>query len=438
MDERPVVTAFLRHGGEVLLLERSEAVGSYVGRWGAVAGHAEGPPERWVRREIAEETGLEVGDITEIRAGEPFDVPDESLGVRWRVHPYLFEADSRSVTTNAEAATHDWVPPTAILDRETVPELWTSYDRVRPTVPTIEADRHHGSAWLSYRALDLLRDEAALRAHDRTADATVDGSVAAVAETLLAARPSMPALANRVNRAMADAMGIHDEATDAAGAPATAAVEEHAQTALEAAIAADREAAAVAAEYVADERVATLSRSGTVTGALAAGAPAAVLVAESRPGREGVGVAESLRASLPPAATVTLTSDANLAAAVEGWGADLGLVGTDTVQPTGAVLNKVGSRALALACAYEGIAFYAAAATDKVSAQRVHEREPRDAESLYDGDADLDVANPTFDETPANRVTAVLTEAGPLDAGELAAVAASHRRNATWRDRVVR
>ena len=40
-----VVTVFLRNGGAVLLLRRSDEVGSYRGRWGAVAGHAEGGPD---------------------------------------------------------------------------------------------------------------------------------------------------------------------------------------------------------------------------------------------------------------------------------------------------------------------------------------------------------------------------------------------------------
>jgi len=39
MDERAVVTCFLRNDGEVLLLCRSDAVGSYRGQWGGVAGH---------------------------------------------------------------------------------------------------------------------------------------------------------------------------------------------------------------------------------------------------------------------------------------------------------------------------------------------------------------------------------------------------------------
>ncbi|MFB6095104.1 MAG: NUDIX domain-containing protein, partial [Halodesulfurarchaeum sp.] len=57
MDATPVVTVFLRNEGAVLLLRRSEEVGSYPGAWGAVAGHAEGDPESQALAEVEEETG---------------------------------------------------------------------------------------------------------------------------------------------------------------------------------------------------------------------------------------------------------------------------------------------------------------------------------------------------------------------------------------------
>ena len=44
MDERAVVTCFLRHGTEVLLVRRSDAVGFYQEQWGGVSGYAEGTP----------------------------------------------------------------------------------------------------------------------------------------------------------------------------------------------------------------------------------------------------------------------------------------------------------------------------------------------------------------------------------------------------------
>jgi hypothetical protein len=39
LDTTAVVTVFLRHGADVLLCRRSEAVGTYSGAWGGVAGY---------------------------------------------------------------------------------------------------------------------------------------------------------------------------------------------------------------------------------------------------------------------------------------------------------------------------------------------------------------------------------------------------------------
>ncbi|ELK44964.1 translation initiation factor aIF-2B subunit alpha, partial [Haloferax sp. BAB-2207] len=39
-----VVTVFLRHDGRVLLTRRSDAVGTYQGRWAGVSGYVEGDP----------------------------------------------------------------------------------------------------------------------------------------------------------------------------------------------------------------------------------------------------------------------------------------------------------------------------------------------------------------------------------------------------------
>ncbi|WP_276273874.1 NUDIX domain-containing protein [Haloarcula litorea] len=431
MDERDVVTCFLRDGGEVLLLRRSESVGSYRGQWGGVAGHVaddEGrdrAPETAARAEISEETGL--GDaVTLVRAGDPFTFADEDCGTRWTVHPFLFDCDARDVTANEETTETAWVHPPAILRRETVPRLWTAYDRVRPRVATVRDDREHGSAWLSLRALELLRDEAALAAVGRrdeheTPDRDGDDwpALAALARRVRDARPSMAVLTNRVNHAM--------HAVGEGGTPA--AVERAAREGVERAVGADRQAAERAAAALPD-RVATLSRSGSVAAAIRGGDPAAVLVAESRPGGEGVGVAESLA----DAADVTLTSDAALAFELVAWDADCLLVGADRVLSDGRVVNKAGTRGAALSARATGLDRLVVAAGDKVAADDGYDLEPRAGTELYDGDADVAVANPTFDVTPADAVTAVVTEDGRLDGDDVADLAATHREWAAWDD----
>ena len=417
MDEQPVVTCFLRNDGEILLLRRSDAVGSYRGQWGGVAGHVgdddgrERDPETAARAEIAEETGL-ADAVALVRSGEPFAVEDGDR--RWLVHPYLFDCDSRAVEPNEETAEFEWVHAPEILRRETVPRLWTSYDRVRPRVATL-ADRTHGSAWLSLRGLETLRDEAALAGGAERSDDWA--TLADLARRLRDARPSMAVLENRVNRVLTAAS---DERTPEA-------VERAARGAVEQSVDADREAAALAADAVGD-RVATLSRSGTVAAALRSATPEAVLVAESRPGGEGVGVAESLTA----VADVTLTTDAAFPFELAEWGADAVLVGADRVLPDGSVVNKAGTRGAALAAAQAGIDCLVVAASDKVAAEGGYDLEPRERGELYDGDADVAVANPTFDVTPADAVSAVLTEQGRLSTAEVGAVAAAHREWAAW------
>jgi len=429
LEERDVVTVFLRHDADVLLLCRSDEVGSYSDQWGGVAGHvgdsdwADGHPDGAAHREIREETGLDPdADVTLVRRGDPFAVEDRDLGVRWTVHPYLFDATTRTVETNYETTEIAWVPPPEILRRETVPDLWTSYDRVRPTAETVADDHEHGSAWISVRALETLRDGAAL-ASERGGDWR---DLATTARTLRDARPSMPVVANRVNRVMAAAS---DDRTPEA--VASAAGDE-----IERALAADAEAAKHAAERL-PSRAATLSRSGTVFAALRATGPETVLVAESRPGGEGVGVAERLASETD--ATVTLTTDAALAEQLATTGVEAVVVGADAVLPDGSVLNKVGTRAAATVAANEGVDCLVVAASDKVvpapegeGGQPRIDREERDAREVYDGDADVEVVNPTFDLTPADVVDAVVTEDGALDADAVGEIAKRHRERARW------
>ena len=410
MGETHVVTAFLRHDSDVLLTRRSDAVGTYQGHWAGISGYAEGDPDAQVWVEIREETGLDDADVSLVRAGDELRVADGDR--HWVVHPYLFDAAIRDIAPNEELAAVEWVPPTAIRDpdRETVPGLWDAYDRVRPTVASIAADHEHGSAYLSLRALDVLRDEAAI-AGDWDA-------IAGIARDLLDARPDMAAVRNRVNRVMF-------EASESDRTPT--AVERAAIAVSRTAASADADAAAEAAELLAGRRVATFSRSGTVLDALLDGDPSSVAVSESRPGREGVAVAEELAAA---GLDVTLTTDANLPNLLEN--SDLVLVGADSVHPDGGVVNKVGTRALALAARASDVPVYVVCAADKVTTDPTTPTEQADPEALSD-DQGVRVENPRFDVTPADLVTGLVTEGGIMArVDEVRERAEEHRRIAGW------
>jgi translation initiation factor 2B subunit (eIF-2B alpha/beta/delta family)/8-oxo-dGTP pyrophosphatase MutT (NUDIX family) len=423
MDRAAVVTCFLRREGEVLLFRRASDAGTYPGRRGTVTGYVEHEdPLSTARMEIREETAL--ADFELARRGEPVTVRDHDLDREWTVHPFLFDAGGREVRTNEETATAEWTAPTAILRRETVPDLWRSYDRVRPTPETIAGDEAHGSAYLSIRALEVLRDEAGL---STTRDDGID-AVRSAARDLLAARPGMAALRNRVNRVLADA-----------GTPS--AVEAAAVSGIERAIEADGEAARRAAGTI-EGHVLTLSWSGTVLDALRA-ARENVTVAESRPAREGIDAAESLADA---GLDVRVCTDAAMARllATDGVDAhenaatgpiDCVLVGADTVLPDGRVVNKTGTRTAAIAADRDGVPVYAVAATDKISTDATVHLESGPPEAVYDGTRAIQAANPTFDVTPAEHVAGVITERGVLSADDVGEVADELRDLAAWRDR---
>ncbi|MFW6049411.1 MAG: helix-hairpin-helix domain-containing protein, partial [Candidatus Bipolaricaulota bacterium] len=69
------------------------------------------------------------------------------------------------VAVDAAATVDDaeWVAPTALLHGAASSAEWYRYQRVAPTVRSITADGEHGAAYLSVRALEVLRDRAALQ-----------------------------------------------------------------------------------------------------------------------------------------------------------------------------------------------------------------------------------------------------------------------------------
>lgn len=424
MDDRDVVTCVLRHGTEVLACRRSGDVGTYPGRWGFVSGYAESSPAELARREIDEEVGL-LEHCSLVRSADPLAVEDDALGIRWHVHPFLFECASTDVEPNEEVAEHEWVQPPAVRRRGTVPRLWETYRAVGPTLETVRRDDDHGSARVSLRALEVLRDRAAEVA---TTDVDSPGAtetgggyedVADCARELRDARSSMGVVATRIDRVMATAE------------PTPGSVLERAEAACERAVTADDDAAERGADVV-GERVLTLSRSGTVMAALRRADPDAAVVAESRPAREGVEVAEELAAA---GIDVSLCVDAAMAHAVEREAVDTVLLGADTVLADGTVLNKTGSRLAALAAAASddrAVDCLAVCSRDKIVPGTEPALESGSPDAVYDGDADLRVLNPTFEAVPPALVDGVVTEDGTLSTEAVAAVAAEHEALADW------
>lgn len=136
MKEVSVVTSFLLRrtgeGEQVLLLKRSHRVGTYRGKWSAVSGFLEREsPLEQALVEIEEETGLRAEDVRPISQGEPLQVVDEELSVRWTVHPFLFEAlKPEAVRLDWENVEIRWADPEEVRQADTVPGLAEALERV--------------------------------------------------------------------------------------------------------------------------------------------------------------------------------------------------------------------------------------------------------------------------------------------------------------------
>jgi ADP-ribose pyrophosphatase YjhB (NUDIX family) len=133
VEEVEVVTSFLeRADGRILLLERSEKVGSFRGHWAGVSGFLEdATPLDQALREIREETGLASDDLELTVAGTPVLARDGSRV--FVVHPFRFLTRNTEIRIDWEHNRAEWVVPTEIGRRRTVPKLdraWESVMRV--------------------------------------------------------------------------------------------------------------------------------------------------------------------------------------------------------------------------------------------------------------------------------------------------------------------
>lgn len=424
MQPAAVAVVFVRSEGEILLRSERESDDTWD-RARVPTGMAGETAREMAQHAIKTGTPLHPGQVECVREGEPFDTssapgsavasPNQETDAQSnsddsvRIYPFLFDCAEQFTD---EPSVTEWISPPTLLDQSYTALLWRAYDRVRPSVETVESDTEHGSTTLSIRALEVLRDESALISRGDSQFSAVE----AVARELVTARPAMTAVSNRVLQALASTDPVTPEQV------ATSAHE-----GIASALRADDDAATRCADRIAGERVATLSRSGTVLEAIETGDPSAVLVAESQPGGEGVWVAEQVR----DAGETTLTSDAAFPRQLGEWGADTLVVGADSILSDGRIVNKVGTFGAALAATHHDIDVVVVAASDKIRPGTAFDPEPRDRTEIAGERSGIDVINPTFEVTPPSCIDSVVSERGTLGPEDVQEIGSEH---AEWRE----
>jgi methylthioribose-1-phosphate isomerase len=274
------------------------------------------------------------------------------------------------------------------------------------------------------------------------ADEDPDGGAGAVvraakaaADRLVATRPTAVNLAWGVNRVMAAARtAARSAAGDAGGAEAVrrAALAE-AERLAEQDVTDNRSLGQYGAALVPDgAQVLTHCNAGglacvgygTALGVIRAAAEAGkaprVWVDETRPVLQGARLTawELDRLDIP----ATLVADVMAGSLMASGDVDLVVVGADRVAANGDVANKIGTYSLAVLAAHHGVPFYVAAPTStidlatKTGAQiPVEERSPEEVRKVGRSrlaPAGVAALNRAFDVTPAELVTAIVTELG--------------------------
>ena len=258
---------------------------------------------------------------------------------------------------------------------------------ITAAVKRIREDREHGARQLALEALQALAE---------VAPGASNGEWREWARALVLARPMMAAIENAVALAWERCLADGDPVSGVAEA-------------IERLEAAADGMTATARGVIPHDTLITLTYSSAVVEVLGRLRPRRVIVSESRPLNEGLRTARALAGQ---GISLTLVTEAQMALFVRE--AEAVVVGADSVQPDGSLVNKVGTHLLALAARAEKVPLYVLAETLKVAAPSQPKRftveeGKRQEITRYRW---LEVRNVYFEVTPARLVTAYVTEEG--------------------------
>ncbi len=132
-DVAPVITIFIRYGDKILLLRRSDKVGTYKGKWNTVAGYLDEvkPIREKVLEELLEEVRIREDEVSSINFGESYKFVDQLINRTWIVYPVLVDLKERpEIKLNWEHEEYKWIDPKELKNYDTVPKLEESLKRV--------------------------------------------------------------------------------------------------------------------------------------------------------------------------------------------------------------------------------------------------------------------------------------------------------------------
>lgn len=269
---------------------------------------------------------------------------------------------------------------------------------------------------------------AALRNQQPSSPSAFDAQLDSISSAIRSARPTAVNLAwavDRVVRRAHSTVGSMDEKLAAMHEEATLVLEEDRAMC-------DRIGAFGATLLKDGARVLTHCNAGALaTGgvgtalapvycALESGQRVSVIASETRPLLQGSRLTawELMRSGVP----VSVIADNMAASLMRKGGIDICLVGADRIAANGDTANKIGTYGLAVLARHHGIPFYVAAPRSTIDADTsegaditIEERDPAEITSPFGIETaprGVKAHNPAFDVTPAELITAIITDEG--------------------------
>lgn len=290
----------------------------------------------------------------------------------------------------------------------------------------LAADNTHGSAFLARKSLDLLAKGSKSYAGPASA-AEFRQYLVALAWRLCMAQPSMYAVSNQLAGVLDrffDSFTKSASWTQLTGKLEKIIENQQRRSLQELDSLGEKGAVLLVEKFPGRAKLITLSYSESVLAVLRrlSDRGLEISVAESRPLREGVSLAEKL-AGL--GFEVTLVTDAMLG--LETLGASCALVGADSVTREGTLINKAGTRLLALSAKMDQVPVYCCCQSCKIQpaalsgpeSPRLEQKSRPPHEVLRRKIEGLEVRNLYFDQTEYFLISGFITELGFLRQREI-------------------
>lgn len=132
LQNRTVASTFIEYKNKILIMKRSQRVGTYRRMWGVASGHVEKneTPLQTALKEVEEETSIKAKWVKKIIQGTPFEMIDEEIGIRWYIYPFrmIVKTSVESIVKiDWEHTSYRMIEPSDIHRYKTAPMLYEGY-----------------------------------------------------------------------------------------------------------------------------------------------------------------------------------------------------------------------------------------------------------------------------------------------------------------------